>query len=103
MITERLSFRAKYGHGDVLAQLFKESFDQFITADVLGARIYTDVTGPMFTVVAESDFADLAAYSRYGDASNEMYANPDFGTWFAKMMACTETGDRQLFNSERVR
>lgn len=99
MITERLTFRAKYGHGDELVALFREFYPKLRAAGVLQARLYTDATGPMFTVVAESDFPDMAAYAAFFSDSS-MYADPEFAGWFARMMAATESGDRQLFHME---
>ena len=100
MITERLSFRAKYGRGDELVQLLKATFGKFVSPEVAGGRLYTDATGPMFSVIAESDFADMAAYAKFQASAGEMFANPEFQAQFAKMTECTESGERQLFNSE---
>jgi len=66
MITERMTFRAGYGKGDDLVALFKEQADGlFSNPLVLGARLYTDLTGPMFSVIVESDFADMEAYAAF--------------------------------------
>jgi hypothetical protein len=103
MLTERLTFRAKYGHGDELATLFREFFArQGAQSGMIGARLYTDATGPMFTVVAEADFADMAAYAAFFAQDASMYADPEFQAWFGRMEAATEVGDRQLFNSEKL-
>ena len=103
MITERLTFRAKYGQGDDLAALMKESFDILPSGDFVGARLYTDHTGPMFTVAMEIDHADLAAYAKSSMSEGADYGTSDFQKWFARMVACTEMGERQLFNSEKLR
>ena len=103
MITERLTFRAKYGQGDALVALMKESFDIVNSADYVGARIYTDHTGPMFTVAMEIDHADIAAYAKSSMSDGTDYASSEFQKWFARMVECTEMGERQLFNSEKIR
>jgi hypothetical protein len=103
VITERLTFRAKYGQGDALVALMKQSFDIMPSDDIAGARIYTDHTGPMFTVAMEIDHADLAAYAKSSMSDGSDYARSDFQQWFAKMVECTEMGERQLFNSEKLR
>jgi quinol monooxygenase YgiN len=101
VITERLTFRAKYGHGDELVALFKEFYrTQTAGSGITGARIYTDVTGPMFSVVVESDFADLAALAAYEASSAQMYGTAEFQGWFGRMMQVTEAGERQLLNCE---
>jgi quinol monooxygenase YgiN len=103
MLTERLTFRAKYGHGDELTGLFREWFKKMAKqAGMTSARLYTDATGPMFTVVAESDFADMAAYAAFFAQDQSMYADPEFQGWFAKMAEATESGDRQLFNMDQL-
>ncbi|OAI39429.1 hypothetical protein AYO38_07670 [bacterium SCGC AG-212-C10] len=103
MLTERLTFRAKYGHGDELVALFKEMFASVAAQQgVVGARIYTDATGPMFSVINEMDFVDRAAYASAFSSENEMYAEPEFQAWFARMQAITESGERQLLNMEKL-
>ncbi len=103
LLTERLTFRARYGHGDELVALFKEWYAKMgQQAGMSGARVYTDATGPMFTVVLESDFADFAGYAAFFAQDAAMYSDPDFQRWFERMQAITETGDRQLFNMERL-
>jgi hypothetical protein len=100
MITERLSFQARYGQGDALAALFLEQRDRLRTPEVLAQRIYTDATGPMFTVQVEQDFADMASYTMASEAMRADYAEPWFQDWFARMMPLVERGERQVFNTQ---
>ena len=66
MLTERLTFRAKYGHGDELVALFREWYAKMAPqAGMSGGRLYTDATGPMFTVITEFDHADMTAYAAF--------------------------------------
>lgn len=101
MITERLTFQAKYGQGDTLVALMKE-VPGGLTEGVAGQRVYTDFTGTMFTVAVEIDYADLDAYARSTRQQESEYADPTFGEWFGRMTAVTERGERQLWNSEKV-
>jgi hypothetical protein len=71
-------------------------------AGMTGARLYADATGPMFTMVAESDFADMAAYAAFFSQDQSMYADPEFQAWFARTVEVTESGERQLFNMEKL-
>lgn len=104
MVTERISFRAGYGKGDALVALFKEQADGlFSTPLVLGARLYTDLTGPMFSVIVETDFADMEAYAAFVKQDMAEYGTRDFQEWFGRMMAVTEYGERQLLTSEKLR
>ena len=102
VITERLTFRAKYGQGDTLVELMKETFKMMPAGDAVSARVYTDRTGTMFTVAAEIDYPDLAAYAKSAMAEGSEYADPEFQKWFARMVEVTEVGERQLLNSEKL-
>ena len=100
MIVERLTFQAKYGQGDALVQLIRE-FNQ--TAGPRGIptvpRVYVDRTGPMFTVIWDSEHADMAALAAAGEQEQSMYGDPEFQSWFAKMMPLVERGERQLLET----
>ena len=103
MLTERLTFRAKYGQGDELTGLFREWYAKMAKqAGLAGARLYTDATGPMFSIVFESDFADMAAWATFFSQDQSMYSDAEFQAWFAKMSSVTESGDRQLFIMETL-
>ena len=102
MITERLTFQARYGQGDALVSLMKEAPDMG-SAEIVGQRIYTDFTGRMFTVALEIDYADFDAYVRATKQQQTEYADPGFGEWFGRMVQVTEHGERQLFNTERLK
>jgi hypothetical protein len=103
MLTERLTFQAKYGHGDELVALFKEWYQKMAASSgMVGGRIYTDATGPMFTVILESDFPDWDALAKFNAADSEMFSDPFFQEWFGRMTQVTEKGERQLFNSEKM-
>jgi hypothetical protein len=96
-------FRAKYGRGDDLAGLMKEMYPKFSARmGIAAARLYTDVTGPMFSVITEVDFADGAAYAAASAHNPEMFADPEFQSWFARMAEVTESGETQLLNMERL-
>jgi hypothetical protein len=103
MITERLTFRAKYGQGDALATLMRQNVEQLpMPSGVVGARLYTDFTGPMFQVIFEIDHADLNAFAADSQEQMGQYADARFQEWFGKMIACTELGERQILNSEKL-
>lgn len=98
MIVERLTFQAKYGQGDTLVALMDEMNQQARPAAVKTVRVYTDATGPMFTVQVEFEYGSLPEYAAAMGTEREEWATPEFQEWFAKMVACTERGERQLFN-----
>jgi hypothetical protein len=102
MITERVTFRAKYGRGDELIALMKGSPEQMPMEGVVGTRLYTDFTGAMFTVAMEFDYEDLDSYAAATKAGMAQYGNPEFENWFKQTVELTEGGEKQLFNSEKL-
>jgi hypothetical protein len=102
VLVERLTFKAKFGHGDELVALFKEFWAKHPTPAVTAARIYTDYTGGMFTVQLESEVADIAAYADYMKQDREGYGTADFQSFMTRLIELSDGGDRQLLNVEHV-
>ena len=103
MIVERLTFQARYGHGDELVALFKDFFEtQGKALGMRGGRIYTDLTGEMFTLQLETEFEDLAAYAAFMQRDQESFGSQAFQDWFAKTVPLTDGGSRQLLNLDRL-
>jgi hypothetical protein len=94
MIVVRDTFQAKYGKGNELVALFKEFGE---TWPQYGHRILTDLSGPFFTVVAESEVESLAAWET---TSEELFADPKFADWFDRMTPLVKTGKREFFHLE---
>jgi hypothetical protein len=104
MLVERLTFQAKYGHTDDLVALMKEQVPA-MREQAAGAgaqRIYTDATGPMFTVQFETEFATWDDYARFNVSDNETFSTREFQAWFARMMTMVDRGDRQILNVETL-
>jgi hypothetical protein len=97
MILVRDVFQARYGKGGELVALFKEAQRRWPEAARYGQRILTDASGPFFTVVTETEVASLAAWEQL---LAEVFANPDFATWFAQMEPLVESGRREFYNVE---
>ena len=99
MLIERLTFQAKYGHGDALVDVMRE-FSKKYAADIGSAevRICTDRTGSMFTVVVDSEHADRDAWAQAQVKARTMFGRSDWQAWFAKMQPLVERGDRQLLD-----
>ncbi len=98
MLLVRDVFQAKYGKGDDLVALFQEIIDRWQhgehTVEMLGSRILTDASGPFFTVVTELVVGDFGAWEQF---MAEEFAMPEFGDWFARMTAITESGRREFY------
>jgi hypothetical protein len=94
MIIVRDIFQAKYGKGSDLAAHFKETINWSIQ---YAPRILTDMSGPFFTVVTETEFESLAEFEQ---KSGEIFSTPEFGEWFARMTELVESGRREFYNIE---
>lgn len=94
MIIVRDIFQAKYGKGSDLAAHFKETKNWSIQ---YAPRILTDMSGPFFTIVTETEFESLAEFE---GKSGEIFSTPEFGEWFARMTELVESGRREFYNIE---
>lgn len=94
MIIVRDVFKAKYGKGGDLVALFKEAADWEAMSGT-NFRILTDASGPMFTVVTEYEVESLSGWE---NRLTEIFSNPGFGEWFARMEPLVESGHRQFYN-----
>jgi hypothetical protein len=98
MIVVRDVFQAKYGKGGELIKLLKEA--QTIMPQAFAGRILTDASGQFFTVVTETELANLAEWERL---QSTIFAHPDFGKWFTQMQPLVESGRREFYNVEVAR
>lgn len=101
MIIERLTFHVKYGQGDALLGVIREFSKKFaseLTGSNNGFRVCTDQTGPMFTVVWDTEFRDIASWAEFEVRSQSIFAREDWQAWFAKMQPLVERGERQLLS-----
>lgn len=93
MVVVRDVFQARYGHEGQLVELFKEARQKWPQG--YGTRILTDLSGPFFTVVVETEIESLAEWEKRRDS---IFARPDFGQWFARMMPLVESGRREFYS-----
>ena len=75
--------------------LFKEAQEKWPAQ--YASRTLTDASGPFFTVVAETEFENLAAWEQ---AAGEYLAMPEFGDWFERMTPLVDSGRREFYNIE---
>lgn len=95
MIVVRSVFQAKYGKGGELVALFKEAREEW--PEGYAHRILTDLSGPFFTVVTETEVEDLAAWGQF---MADVFSDPDFADWFARMEPLVESGRREFYTIE---
>ncbi len=96
MLVVRDVFQAKYGRGNELVVLLKETFPQM--GQDRTYRILTDASGPFFTVVTEIEVASLAEWEQL---TAKVFAMPEFGEWFNRMLPLVESGRREFYHLER--
>ncbi len=94
MIVVRDVFQAKYGKGGELVALLKDSRPDM---PIGFQRILSDASGPFFTIVTEIEVANLAAWE---NLMKEVFADPQFGRWFERMVPLVEAGRREFYNVE---
>jgi hypothetical protein len=97
MIIERLVFRAKFGQGDTVVAAFKEWQERFNARFGLSSRLMVDVTGPMFTVVVENEYRDMAHVAEMVARERTFFAEPEFQQWFSRWSNVAEQGSRELY------
>ena len=93
MILVRNVFQAKYARGDELVEHVKQSRPILAKYGLTMTRIFTDLTGRFFTVVAEAECESLGDLER----ESEAYGDPEFDRWFARMPELVDSGSRELF------
>src|SRR5947207_6674887 len=97
MVIERLVWRSKFGQGDQVMAAFATWRTQFAQRDGLTARIMTDLTGPMFTVVVETEYRDLGHVAEHDAHLEAMYREAEFRQWFNSWQGAVESGSRELY------
>jgi hypothetical protein len=97
MIIERLVFRGKFGQSDAIVRSFQDWKARIGARFGAPIRLLVDVAGPMFTVVVEIEYRDLAHFDELQRREQEMYGGAEFEEWFAGWSAVTESGTRELY------
>jgi hypothetical protein len=97
MIVERLVFTAKFGQGDTVVAAFKDWQRTFEQRLGLSSRLLVDVTGPMFTVVVENEYRDMAHVAEVAARERATYTEPEFQQWFGRWSHAVERGSRELY------
>ncbi|HZQ38617.1 MAG TPA: hypothetical protein VFD32_22015 [Dehalococcoidia bacterium] len=99
MIIERLVWRAKFGMGDQVAEAFKRWRTEMAPRFDLTARIMVDLTGPMFTVVVETEYRDMAHVAEMTAQLRALYGDAEFQQWFGSWQGAVEGGSRELYQA----
>jgi len=97
MIVVRNVFRLKFGKAKEAVELWKEGLTLSKRLGFKGksSRVLTDMVGQFYTVVFESTFESL---SEFESAAKSLMGNSEWGAWYQKISAVTESGYREVFN-----
>lgn len=58
------------------------------------SRIMTDLSGPFFTVVSDTEYDNFAAWEATGPA---IFGDARFGPWFKRMTALVESSRQEFY------
>ena len=93
MIVVRDTYQIKFGRIDPLLELFSDARRSW--AQPYPFRLLTDASGPLYTLVAETEVASLAEWEkRFAD----LFSNSEFVQWFSQMVPLIESGRREFYN-----
>ncbi|MFN8585483.1 MAG: hypothetical protein U0446_09220 [Dehalococcoidia bacterium] len=95
MLVVRQTFRAKYGRGDELVELFREFHRNAGVPNRESARILTDASGAFFQVITEYTVENLAEWET---SFAKLMAEPATGEWFMRMTEVVEGGSREFYH-----
>jgi NIPSNAP protein len=96
MVLVRYVFQIKWGRVGEVVAVFKESqkiFDQQFGR----SRIFTDLSGPLMTVVQEIEVESLAEWEQ---RRGELYSHPQYQELQARASALIESGRAEFYTIE---
>ena len=95
MIVVRNVFRLKFGMARDAIPLWQEGLDVLRRAGLVdNVRLMTDLTGPFYTLVAESTYEDLGAMERLLRAESQL---PEWRALYQRFLPLAESGYREVF------
>jgi hypothetical protein len=95
MVIVRDVFQVNWGKSNELVALFKGARSVF--PDEFGHRILTDASGQFFTVVVETEVANIGEWEKLRD---RIFKKKEFVQWFEKSAEIIETGRREFWTVE---
>jgi hypothetical protein len=94
MIVVRNVFRLKFGKAREATAMWKEGAAMFRANGMPSARLLTDVTGTFYTLVMETEHADLGAWET---SMHPAMSDPAWKTWYERFTTLVESGYREIF------
>jgi len=95
MLLVRDVFRLKYGQARPAVAAFKASKEIMKKLGMTTPfRVMTDLVGPAYTMVLETQVADMAAFEAMG---KKIMSNDEWRTWYHQFTPLVESGYREIF------
>ena len=94
MIVVREVFQLKYGKARDAKQLLKEAMPMFKKYITYPMRLLTDLVGPAYILVMESEHESLAAFET--SLKSEL-GEEEWRTWYQKFIPLVESSRREIF------
>jgi hypothetical protein len=99
MILVRTVLQVKWGKMDEVLSAMGEMRSLGSAAGMRGMRVLTDLGGPMFTLVQETEVESLDQWDQQRQA---MFSNPDWQAMAARMPDLFEAGRTEFYNIHDV-
>lgn len=94
MILVRNVFRLKFGKAKEAKALMKENEALVRKHGNNHTRWLTDITGPFYTFVMETTYANLSELER---TQSEAMGSKEFSDWYQKFTPLVDSGYREVF------
>lgn len=93
-ISVRNIYQGKYGKADALVEHLSKESALAKKHGIPPLAIYTDLTGPMFTVVSSRDFGSLGEWE---EAIRKIDSLSEFSEWRRQLLSLVEVGRREFY------
>ncbi len=93
-VCARNVYQARYGKADALVEHLMTESKLAQRHDIPPLALYTDLSGPMFTVVSSRDHDSLAAWEQ---TLQKIDALPEYGQWRKQLLGMVEVGRREFY------
>ena len=97
MILQRVILQAKWGRGDELVRLIKKARVESTSFGGRNSRLLTDLSGPFFTIVTETEFKSLADFE---ENRKTLFSQPDVQEFINATTPLIESGRQEFFTIE---
>ena len=94
MIIVRDIFQLKFGRMKEAKTLWKDMLKLFPGQAESRPRLFTDLTGPYYTLVLEAQYKDLTAYEAF---SRQEMSAPGMPDLYQKFVPLVDSGRREIF------